>query len=292
MNIKEAIQKVAQKLEQSTLYFGHGTDNALDEAYALVLQSLKLSFDQPLTERNITVEEWQQIELLLKRRIEERKPLAYLTQEAYFFGMPFYVDERVIIPRSPIAELIENQFSPWINPAKVTSILDLCTGSGCIAIACAMMFEFARIDAIDISTDALTVAKMNVERHHLIEQVNLIHSDLFQQLPMHRYDIIVSNPPYVGAEEIAGLPAEYLHEPKLAFHAEEEGLAIVTQILRQASHYLSEAGILVVEVGNNAELLQQRYPQVPFIWLEFEHSEDGVFLLTAEQLKTYQAFFK
>lgn len=291
MNIAEAIEKVAQKLEKSPLHFGHGTDNPLDEAYGLVIQSLKLSFDEPLMERVVTEQEWQTINTLVKRRIEERKPLAYLTQEAFFFGMPFYVDERVIIPRSPIAELIENQFSPWIDSSKVKSILDLCTGSGCIAIACAMMFEYARVDAVDISPDALEVAKINVGRHHMQEQVNLIQSNLFQQLPPHRYDIIVSNPPYVSAEEIAELPPEYMHEPKLAFHAEDDGLAIVKQILKQAPNYLSEQGILVVEVGNNADLLQERFPQVPFVWLEFEYSEDGVFLLTAEQLKEYKEFF-
>lgn len=292
MNIAEAIEKVAQELEKSALHFGHGTDNPLDEAYALVIQSLKLSFDdETIANKTVTEQEWKEINELVKRRIEERKPLAYLTHEAYFFGMPFYVDERVIIPRSPIAELIEHQFSPWVDATQVKSVLDLCTGSGCIAIACAMMFEYARVDAVDLSPDALAVAKINVERHHLQKQVNLIHSDLFQQLPAHRYDIIVSNPPYVSAEEIAELPPEYGHEPNMALHAEDEGLALAIKILKEAPNYLSEHGILVIEVGNNADLLQERFPDVPFVWLEFEYGEDGVFLLTAEQLKKYQSFF-
>lgn len=292
--IREAIDAIAKQLDAANLHYGHGTDNAWDEAVTLVFQALHLPFSISDLElaRTLTCEEDNALRQLLTRRIENRIPLAYLTQEAYFFGLPFYVDERVIIPRSSIVELIERQFMPWVQrPEKVNRILDLCTGSGCIAIACAMAFEYTVVDAVDLSQDALNVAKINIEKHDVTKQVNLYRSDLFDALRGHRYDIIVSNPPYVGEEEIATLPAEYLHEPRMAFYSDEEGLALTIRILREAVNYLTDEGILVVEVGNSWELLQERFPHVPFLWLEFEHSEGGVFLLTAEQIKQYRQHF-
>jgi len=293
LTIQQAIDDIINQLEQSDLHYGHGTDNAWDEAAALVLQTLQVPFSASEKElqRSLTQAEQNKLLFLLKKRIEDRIPLAYLTKEAYFFGLPFYVDERVIIPRSSIAELIEVQFSPWANPEKVTRILDLCTGSGCIAIACATAFEYAVVDAVDLSEDALDVAKINVEKHAMQKQVNLIKSDLFNSLEKKRYDIIVSNPPYVSREEINTLPAEYKHEPDMAFYSADNGLELTIRILQQAADYLTDDGVLVVEVGNSDEALQERFPQVPFLWLEFEYGEGGVFLLTAEQLRECQSYF-
>jgi ribosomal protein L3 glutamine methyltransferase len=277
----DVIEAVNEALEKADVYFGHGSDNAWDESVAIVLQALKIPHNEAhqSQDRILTEDEMSKVNHLLERRIVERKPLAYLTNEAYFFGLPFYVDERVIVPRSPIAELIERQFSPWVNPEKVTNILDMCTGSACIAIACAFAFEYAAVDAVDIDTDALAVAKINVEKHKVDQQVNLIQSNVFENVPKKKYDLIVSNPPYVCQEEMDVIPKEYLQEPKLALHAEDEGLFIVEEILSKAFDYLSDDGVLVVEVGNSQEALEKRYPEVPFLWLDFANGGDGVFLL-------------
>lgn len=273
------------------LHYGHGTDNAWDEAVALVLFALHLPPDinPQIIDAALTTLERQTIAMLIKRRVEERVPSAYLTQQAWFAGLPFYVDSRVLIPRSPIAELIEQQFAPWIAINKIERILDLCTGSGCIAIACAATFPDVAVDAVDISADALAVAKINVDRHQLQEQVQVIASDLFTELAGKQYDIIVSNPPYVTETEWTDLPKEYQHEPKLGLTAGKSGLDVVVKILQQARHYLAAHGILIVEVGGSQAALCERFPQVPFTWLEFARGGDGVFLLTAAQL---QQFFK
>ncbi|MBA2709412.1 MAG: 50S ribosomal protein L3 N(5)-glutamine methyltransferase [Tatlockia sp.] len=274
---------------KSNLHFGHGTDNAFDDIHSLVLRTLSLPFDcDPMFyQARLTSEEKELLANRLSRRIIEKVPVPYLINEAYFCDLSFYVDERVLIPRSPIAELIKQQFSPWIEADKVERILDLCTGSGCIAIACSLAFPDALVDAVDISTDALDVAAINQQDYDLESVLTIIESDCWQNVPHVQYDIIVSNPPYVGHEEMQGLPKEYLHEPQLALETDNNGLAIVEKILANAHDYLSEHGVLVVEVGSGEEALTQAYPQVPFLWLDFEHGGEGVFLLTRQQLQEH-----
>lgn len=271
------------------LFYGHGTDNAQDDIFALVLGSLALPLesDPIFLSAQLTEDEKIHLAKQLQRRIQEHVPVPYLTHTAYFCNLAFYVDTRVLIPRSPLAELIQHQFSPWIANEQVHRVLDLCTGSGCIAIACHYAFPEAEIDAVDISPDALAVCEINRKRHGVEHCVQLIESNGFDAIPPGQYDIIVSNPPYVGHEEMQTLPLEYQHEPSLALQADDEGLAIVEKILCNALPYLSPHGILVVEVGNSDEALVEKYPHIPFTWLEFERGGHGVFLLTYEQLQTY-----
>lgn len=285
--VRDFIRHAASHFNASGIYYGHGTDNAWDEAVALVLHTLHLphNVNQTVLDANLIQEERSRLFELIDQRVSKRIPVPYLTHEAWFSGMPFYVDERVLIPRSPIAELIENQFQPWIDPENVNSILDLCTGSGCIAIACAMAFPEARVDASDISAEALAVAKINILRHGVEEQVRLLESDLFTSLPKHKYDIIVSNPPYVSADEMLSLPPEYLHEPKGGLAAGKEGLDFAVRILREAADYLQPHGIIIVEVGNSEYALAERFPEIPFTWIDFQRGGGGVFLLTAEQVQ-------
>ena len=283
----------AQRFSSAGLAFEHGTDNAGDEAAALVLHALGISYDQPdsLLDNEVTAAERARIIELLEQRVTTRKPAAYLINEAWFAGLPFYVDERVLVPRSPIAELIEDGFAPWIEPARIHRVLDLCTGSGCIGIACAYAFPDARIDATDISGTVLAVARENVARHDLAGRVQLIESDVFGNLSGNVYDIIVSNPPYVPATEMEQLPDEFLHEPAAGLVAGNDGLDIVVRILKDASRYLAVDGILVVEAGYSQDSLVAQFPEVPFIWLEFEYGGEGVFLLEAAQLAIHQATF-
>ncbi|MDF1758695.1 MAG: 50S ribosomal protein L3 N(5)-glutamine methyltransferase [Legionellaceae bacterium] len=275
------------KANQNDLYFGHGTDNAWDDIWMLVLGSLSLPMDVDpmLLEAKLSDSEKMLLIERFEQRIEKRVPVPYLTNEAYFCDLSFYVDERVLIPRSPLAEMIKQHFSPWIEYDEVDRILDLCTGSACIAIASCEYFPKAIVDAVDISKDALEVAKINKEGHGLDETLNLIESDCFASVPIAQYDIIVSNPPYVGEEEMQTLPEEYLHEPALALETNNNGLAIVDNILKNAGKYLSENGILVVEVGNSEDALVNAYPNVPFTWIDFEYGGQGVFVLTAEQVR-------
>lgn len=291
--LRDWVRWGASRFNQAELFFGHGTDNALDEALALVLHALHLKHDLPADYlgARVTAHEAARIVDLFHERIDRRVPAAYLIGEARFAGLEFFVDENVLIPRSPIAELIDSGFAPWLDPGQVTSVLDLCTGSGCIGIACAYAFPDALVDLADISPAALEVASRNIERHHLERRVRALRADVYEGLDGERYDLIVSNPPYVSSAEMATLPEEYRHEPDLALEAGDDGMDVVARILAGATEYLRPGGILVVEVGASAELLMARYPDVPFLWLDFEHGGDGVFLLTAEQLDEYRDVF-
>jgi ribosomal protein L3 glutamine methyltransferase len=282
----DLILSVERRLRRARVFFGHGTDNARDEAAALVFHVMKLSHDAPLRvlKRRVTAAQLARIDALLEQRIAGRVPLAYLTHEAWFAGLRFYVDERVLIPRSPFAELIERRFAPWIEAAKVGRILDLGTGSGCIALAAAKAFPRARVDAVDIDTNALAVAGINRRRLRLTRRVRLIESDHFKALSGEAYDIIASNPPYVGRREMRGLPREYGHEPRRALESGVQGLDSVQVILESAARHLNPRGLLVVEVGNTERALKRSFPRMPFTWLDFERGGGGVFLLTREQL--------
>jgi ribosomal protein L3 glutamine methyltransferase len=287
VTVAALISSVQRRLTRARVFFGHGTDNARDEAAALVFHALRLRHDAPPAglRRRVTVAQRARVESLLAQRIERRVPLAYLTHEAWFAGMRFYVDERVLVPRSPFAELIVNRFSPWVDARRVTRVLDLGTGSGCIALAAARAFPRARVDAVDIDEGALEVADINRRRLRLTRRVRLIASDHFAALSGESYDIIASNPPYVGTREMRGLPREYRHEPRHALESGRQGLDSVEVILRRAAHHLRPGGVLVVEVGNTERALQRAYPGLPFTWLDFERGGGGVFLLTREQLE-------
>jgi ribosomal protein L3 glutamine methyltransferase len=284
--VEELIAKGARRLKRARVFFGHGTDNAWDESAALVWHALKLpqSRSPRIYEKRVSAADAARADALVQRRITERIPAVYLTGLTWFAGLPFQVDPRVLIPRSPLAELIEQRFGPWIDATRVRRILDIGTGSGCIAIACAKAFPKAHVDAVDISADALVVARANVRRHRVGKRVHVIKSDHFRALGRRAYDMIVSNPPYVGTREMAGLPPEYRHEPRTALAAGSRGLDSVRGILREAGRYLRPAGILVVEVGNTEAAVRRAYPRLPFTWLDFERGGGGVFLLTREQL--------
>jgi len=292
-SIRDFIRFTVSCLRSADVHLGHGSEDAFAEATALVMQTLSLDWDADaeILDARILPSERRRIVELLEKRVNDRIPLAYLLNLAYFCGHPFYVDERVLIPRSPIGELINERFAT-LGVREPQRILDLCTGSGCIAIALAHAFPDALVDATDLSLDALSVAAVNIEHHNLHEQVNLIESDVFSKLPGQRYELIVSNPPYVDAADMADLPPEYTHEPELALEAGPDGLSITRRILAEAADYLTENGLLVVEVGNSWWALQQAFPDVDFQWLEFENGGSGVFALSAEQCRRHQALFK
>jgi len=289
MTLGELIEDGARRFGRARLWFGHGTDNAWDEAAWLAAHALgaplplaQSALDDPVDEGSR-----RRIDDLYARRIKERRPAAYLVNEAWFCGLPFYVDERVLVPRSPVAELIESRFEPWIDSGSIQRVLDIGTGSGCIAIACAHALPRTRVVATDISDAALQVAQINVDRHRLQDRVTLVKSDLFRALQNQEpFDIIISNPPYVPTAEIFGLPAEYRAEPVIGLEAGEHGLDVVAPLLLAASSYLAQTGILIAEVGNARPALERRFPRLPFIWLDFEHGGDGVFLLHAADLKS------
>lgn len=289
MTPRELIHATELRFKQADLYYGHGTDNALDEAFYLVMTVAGLEFDcdEERLDEPMPADVLNNIEQLIDKRINQRVPVAYLVNQAWFAGQKYYVDERVLIPRSPLAELITAQFTPWLSCTEVKSILDIGTGSACIACACAHVFRHAMVDAVDIDSDAIVVANKNVSSHGLQEQVNIIKSNLFDQLDDKKYDLIISNPPYVGHDEMQSLPQEYSHEPGHALEANDMGLKLVGKILEQASTYLNDGGLLTVEVGNSKDALIERYPAMPFIWLEFEQGGYGVFLLYKSDLEKY-----
>jgi ribosomal protein L3 glutamine methyltransferase len=291
--IRDLIRWGASRFNAAGLSFGHGTDNAFDEARVLLCHALHLPFQfaADYLGAQLTDSERKAVGALFAQRIDSRKPAAYLTHEAWFAGLSFYVDERVLVPRSPLAEWIERGFAPWLEADEVDRVLDLCTGSGCIAVACAAHFNNAEVDATDISAEALEVARRNVARHDLDEWINLFQSDLFETLPTEQYQLIISNPPYVAADEMESLPAEYHHEPEIGLLADKGGLDVVVRILAEAGDYLSDDGILVVEVGNSEEMLVECFPDVPFVWLDFERGGQGVFLLEAAQVRDHQPLF-
>lgn len=292
--LHEWLDWAARRFADEGLFYGHGTDNPIDEALYLIRYALQSDFDftdiDP--DQALTPEQNQSIRTLLEQRVTSRKPAAYLVKEAWFAGYPFYVDERVLVPRSPVAELIEEQFTPWIDIERVNAILDIGTGSGCIAIACALYAPDAQVDAVDVEQDALDVARINVARYQLESRVRLYLSDVYAGLPEKQYDIIISNPPYVSHQEMTTLPDEYRHEPVSGLAAGDDGLDCVRKILFGAKQFLKPDGILIVEVGNSQSAVEQTWPHVPFIWLEFEYGGEGVFLLEAKHVYDFHDQFK
>jgi len=280
----------ATLFQQSELYFGHGTDNAFDEARFLVFHQLHLPWTLPeqYWYAKLSIYERQQVTELFRQRIESRKPAAYLTGEAWFAGLKFFVNEHTLVPRSPIAELIDKDFLGWVDCDEVQQVLDLCTGCGCIGIASLTALPNAQVDLVDISEAALAVAQKNVAYYHLEDRAEVIQSDLFAQLQGRRYDLIISNPPYVDQIEMAALPPEFQHEPRLGLEAGEDGLDLVRRILAQAKDYLTEDGVLIVEVGVSRFYLEQVYPDLPFYWFEFESGGEGVFAISRSELALFQ----
>ena len=287
------LRAAIRRLQRARLHYGHGTEHPRDDAAALLAHALRLR--RPLQASDLqgplSRPAASRFQALLARRIDERLPVVYLTGRCWFAGLPFHVDERVLIPRSPIAELIERRFAPWVDPDSVRRIADLGTGSGCIALACAVAFPRAQVDAVDIDPGALAVARINRQALRLTRRVRVVKSDFFRQLGALRYDMIVSNPPYVGAKEYASLPPEFAHEPAAALLSGPDGMRAARVLLRGALRHLTPRGVLVVEVGNTETTVQREFPRLPFTWLSFERGGGGVFLLTAQQLRAARGSF-
>ncbi len=284
--VAELVERLGSFLELHELHYGHGTDNPRDEAYALVFSALKLDFadtdniwDNPVSQADLRL-----VIDLTVRRISKRMPLPYLTGEAWFAGLGFRIDERALVPRSPFAELIKRRFAPWIDVRRELKILDMCTGSGCIGIAASVYLPHAAVDIVDISREALDLARQNIDLHRVGDRVMAIHSNLFESLDDKRYDLIISNPPYVSADSMASLPIEYRYEPKIALQAGDGGMAVVDMLLQQSAGHLNDNGTLIVEVGEIEQAVHRRHARLPFIWLEFECGGEGVFLLHKEDL--------
>src|SRR3989338_3016366 len=285
--VRDCLRFAVSRFNQAGLFFGHGSNDAYDEAAYLTLHTLHLPLDrlEPFLDARLTDSELTEVLSIIQRRVEQRIPAAYLTHEAFLGDFSFYVDERVIVPRSFIAELLREQLSPWVaEPEEISSVLDLCTGSGCLAILAANAFPNASVDAVDLSPAALSVAEHNVADYDLQDRVHLIESDLFARLGNQQYDIIISNPPYVDAESVNALPPEYLHEPKLALGSGDDGLDATRVILEHAAQHLTANGILIVEIGHNRDALEAAYPNLPFTWLDVSAGDQFVFMLHRNDL--------
>jgi ribosomal protein L3 glutamine methyltransferase len=293
-SVRDYVRWSTSTMVEHGVYFGHGTDNAWDESLYLVQAALHWPqpLDAQMFDSRLLLPERNRIVDWVLKRVEQRMPLPYVTGSAWFAGLPFTIDRRAIIPRSPIAELIAQDFQPWYRGEQPKSVLDLCAGSGCIGIACAMYMPGIEVDLVDLSAPALALAQENIERHALQDRVTAIESDLFAGLaPGRRYNIIASNPPYVDAADLASMPAEYRHEPALALGSGADGLELSRRLLREAGNYLSDDGLLVLEVGNSAVALEQQYPEIAFTWIDFERGGEGVLVMTAEELAAQQHLF-
>lgn len=287
--VRDILRYAITRFNTEKLFFGHGTNNAFDEAAYLILHTLKLPLDQlePFLDARLLQGEIDNLLRVIMRRTEDRIPAAYITNEAWLGGYRFFVDERVIVPRSFIAELIPEHFSPWVqDPAQVENILDLCTGSGCLPVLLADAFPQAQVDAVDISPEALQVARRNVDDYELGARINLVESDLYTKLPARKYDIIISNPPYVNSDSMSKLPQEYLQEPQLALAGGKDGMDLVRKIVKGAAQRLTPNGVLIVEIGNERAYAEAAFPNLELTWVSTSAGDDMVFLVTAEQLQT------
>lgn len=285
--VRDFLRFAVSRFNQAKLFFGHGSSDAYDEAVYLILHTLHLPLDrlEPFLDARLTDSEREEVLNIIQQRVEKRIPAAYLTHQAFLGDFSFYVDERVIVPRSFIAELLLEQLSPWIaEPEEINSVLDLCTGSGCLAILAAHAFPYASVDAVDLSSAALAVAERNVTDYQLQDRVSLIESDLFAKLNGKQYDLIISNPPYVDAGSVAALPKEYLHEPTMALGSGHDGLDATRVILKHAAQHLTENGVLIVEIGHNRDALEAAYPDLPFTWLDVSAGDEYVFMLHRNDL--------
>lgn len=286
--VRDCLRFAVSRFNEAELFFGHGSENAYDEAAYLILHTLHLPLDrlEPFLDARLTQSEIYDVLDIIEKRAEQRIPAAYLTNQAWLGDLSFYVDERVLVPRSFIAELLREQLAPWINDAeRVHKVLDLCTGSACLAILAAHAFPEAHVDAVDLSVDALDVAQYNVTDYHLDDRITLIESDLFDELKDRKYDLIISNPPYVDAISVAALPQEYKYEPELALGSGTDGLNATRVILKHAAEHLTSNGILVVEIGHNRDALEAAFPDLPFIWLQVSAGDEFVFMLHRNDLQ-------
>ncbi|MFL9880398.1 50S ribosomal protein L3 N(5)-glutamine methyltransferase [Herbaspirillum rhizosphaerae] len=286
--VRDILRYAITSFNTEKLFFGHGTNNAFDEAAYLILHTLKLPLDQlePFLDARLLQGEIDNLLRIIMRRTEDRVPAAYITNEAWLGGYRFFVDERVIVPRSFIAELIPEHFSPWVqDPAQVANILDVCTGSGCLPILLADAFPQAHVDAVDISAEALQVARRNVDDYELGDRINLVESDLYTKLPARKYDLIISNPPYVNSDSMSKLPKEYLQEPQIALAGGKDGMDLVRKIVKGAAQRLTPNGVLIVEIGNERAYAEAAFPELELTWVTTSAGDDMVFLLTADQLQ-------